>query len=171
MAAKKPKFTVTKLSGNGGLIDLKRSEKYDLQTWLFDILNSTERRRRKATIKKLNDLLETEVFESINAGLEEEVKAIEGLCAMKAYTTDNDCIFEVDLIFNDSNLPRAKEAFKKLLRTKSNLDGIRGKRDRNEMRYTLAVDVSGGFGEPSDGIHRLIRLIYGIRKYHSGEDL
>lgn len=161
----------TKLSGAAGLIEINRRTRNNVLEWITSqTYEQRTRNRRPGALLKLEDYLNAEEFKSVTEGLKEEIDSYPEIVNFNLYKATTDVQFEVDIVLQKSNLKKAKEIYRKLLKSKSQLDGLRGSTVKTGVVYTLRVEV-GDTAEISDGIHRLARLLYGIMKYRFNEDI
>lgn len=152
----------TKISGNNGLLELTRSEKWDVVDYLKDTIA-----RRRPDITKF---IHQDVLKSIMNGAQEicESKYMEGLIDYNIRHGTGEFQYRIELVYNKSTLTNAKSLFKALLASTSNFDGMRGRcvsRRNSEYSYELMVDCNDS-GNVSPAIHRLARFVHilSIRK-------
>lgn len=163
------KYITTKLTGSAGTELLSRKTRNQLLDWVVENTDDGRPPRRQEK-KLLVDILSEEEFKDLTDNLKEEVDSFPEIVNFDVFCCVVDTKFEIDLVLEKSNLSKAKAIYRKLLKSKSQLDGLRGITVRSGMRYTLIVDVgeNNGIG---DGINRLVRLMYGIMKYRFNDNV
>ena len=146
----------TKLTGLNGLIELTRSERWDMVDYLKHCVSNRQR--------DLSDYVSKDILKSIQSK-EDVFKASKGLPELIGYElchAPGEFQYRLTLIMSKSVLAKVKTLFKDLLLTTSALDGLRGEGDKgfkDKFYYDLIVDCNNS-SNPAQGIHRLARAVY-----------